>query len=90
MATTTKRHDFGSAIANMIGARDSAPNDVLREMMVHNANTFARMRDKLAARRARREAVRELADMSDRDLADLGIARADIRAVVDGTLNPRR
>lgn len=90
MATTTKRHDFGSAIANMIGGQDTAINDMLREVMIHNANTFARIRDRLAARRARREAYNELADMSDRDLADIGIARTDIPAVLDGTFVPRR
>lgn len=34
--------------------------------------------------RREREAVRELSRLSDRELADLGIARADIRAVAEG------
>jgi uncharacterized protein YjiS (DUF1127 family) len=34
-----------------------------------------------AERRAYSEAVRELSALSDRDLADIGIARADIQAV---------
>lgn len=35
--------------------------------------------------RREREAVRELTRLSDRELADLGIARSDIRAVAEGT-----
>ena len=34
--------------------------------------------------RREREAVRELSRLTDRELADLGIARADIRAVAEG------
>ena len=34
--------------------------------------------------RREREAVRELSRLSDRELADLGIARSDIRAVAEG------
>jgi uncharacterized protein YjiS (DUF1127 family) len=32
----------------------------------------------------KREAIRELSKLSDRDLADLGINRADIESVVNG------
>ena len=38
----------------------------------------------IASWRREREAVRELSRLSDRELTDLGIARADIRAVVEG------
>ena len=37
-----------------------------------------------ASWRREREAVRELSRLSDRELADLGIARSDIRAVALG------
>ena len=38
----------------------------------------------IASWRREREAVRELNRLSDRELADLGIARSDIRAVAEG------
>ena len=38
----------------------------------------------IASWRREREAVRELTRLSDRELADLGIARSDIRAVAEG------
>ncbi len=38
----------------------------------------------IASWRREREAVRELSRLSDRELADLGIARSDIRAVAVG------
>ncbi len=37
----------------------------------------------IASWRREREAVRELSRLSDRELADLGIARFDIRAVAE-------
>ncbi len=37
----------------------------------------------IASWRREREAVRELSRLSDRELADLGIARSDIRAVAE-------
>ena len=39
--------------------------------------------------RREREAVRELSRLTDRELADLGIARSDIRAVASGTVTVR-
>jgi len=36
--------------------------------------------------RRRRRIVRDLNDHTDRQLADMGLSRADIRAVADGTL----
>ena len=38
----------------------------------------------IASWRREREAVRELSRLSDRELADLGIARSDIRAIAEG------
>ncbi|RYC31707.1 DUF1127 domain-containing protein [Lichenibacterium minor] len=37
----------------------------------------------IASWRREREAVRELSRLSDRELADLGIARSDIRSVAE-------
>ena len=42
---------------------------------------FHRVRHTLEIKRREREAVRELARLGDRELADLGLARADIRDV---------
>ena len=38
----------------------------------------------IATWRREREAVRELSRLTDRELADLGIARSDIRTVAEG------
>lgn len=38
----------------------------------------------IAAWRRERTVLRELSRLSDRELADLGIARSDIRAIADG------
>ena len=48
-----------------------------------------RLRDRLAHRRARRAAIAELRGYDDALLADLGIARAEIPAYVDGRLASR-
>jgi uncharacterized protein YjiS (DUF1127 family) len=42
--------------------------------------------EKLSAWRRYREAVRELEQMTDRELEDIGIRRGDIRYVVRGAL----
>jgi uncharacterized protein YjiS (DUF1127 family) len=42
--------------------------------------------EKLNAWRRYREAVRELSQLSDRELEDIGIRRGDIHAVVSGAL----
>ncbi len=42
--------------------------------------------DKLTAWRRYREAVRELSQLSDRELEDIGIRRGDIQFVVRGAL----
>ena len=44
----------------------------------------------LRLRRQRRITIRELAALSERQLADIGIARAEIPLVADGLVNRRR
>jgi uncharacterized protein YjiS (DUF1127 family) len=39
----------------------------------------------LASWRRERTVLRELSRLSDRELADLGVARSDIRAIADGS-----
>ena len=41
---------------------------------------------RLAAWNSRRETIRELSMLSNRELADLGIGRGDIASVADGSL----
>lgn len=45
---------------------------------------FATLRQNIAKNRARRATERELNALSDRDLADIGIHRADIHDIVRG------
>lgn len=61
----------------------------LRESVYRSVEMFERLGGFIARRRAASAAFRELSDMTDRELADLGIARADIRAVVSGKAAPR-
>jgi len=42
----------------------------------------------LAAHYVRREAIRALRQMDDRQLHDIGLSRSHIEAAVDGALNP--
>ena len=44
--------------------------------------TFKSIAEKLSAWRRYRDAVRELSQMSDRDLCDIGIRRGDIETIV--------
>jgi len=46
--------------------------------------SFVKFSDWLKARRAYHQAVAELESMSDRDLADIGIVRCDIPAILRG------
>jgi uncharacterized protein YjiS (DUF1127 family) len=45
---------------------------------------------KLAAWRRYRDAVRELSQLSDRELSDIGIRRGDIEIIVGQSVTPRR
>lgn len=84
MATTThnkRPHLFTEAIATQNAGIEAA----LRESIYRSARMFDRVRDAFARRRAANAAFRELSELNDRELADLGIGRGDIRAVVNGT-----
>ncbi len=45
-------------------------------------STFKTISEKLSAWRRYREAVRELSQLSDRELSDIGIRRGDIETIV--------
>lgn len=47
--------------------------------------TLALWHEMQNSRRRRRQIIRELNTHTDRELADMGISRADIRAVADGS-----
>jgi uncharacterized protein YjiS (DUF1127 family) len=68
-----------------MAAHAAAIDAALTDSARRTANSFARVGAWFAERRAAREAYRELQSLSDRELADLGISRADIRSVVNGT-----
>lgn len=61
----------------------------LRETIYQASEMFERVRVAFVRRRVMSAAFRELSEMSDRELADIGIARNDIRAVAKGTYKPR-
>jgi len=46
--------------------------------------------EKLAAWRRYRDAARELSQLSDRELSDIGIRRGDIEIIVRQSVTPRR
>ena len=46
--------------------------------------------EKLAAWRRYRDAVRELSQLNDRELSDIGIRRGDIEFIVRQPVTPRR
>ncbi|UNC13288.1 DUF1127 domain-containing protein [Acidiphilium multivorum] len=82
-STTHNKHSL--PVANSMVAHAAAIDAALADSARRAANSFARVSAWFAERRAAREAYRELQSLSDRELADLGISRADIRAVVNGT-----
>ena len=49
-------------------------------------NTFKSITEKLAAWRRYRDAVRELSQLTDRELSDIGIRRGEIETIVRQTL----
>ncbi|HQT60637.1 MAG TPA: DUF1127 domain-containing protein [Acidiphilium sp.] len=84
MSSTTQNKRSLPA-ADTMAAHTAAIDAALVDSARLAANGFARIGAWFAARRAAREAYRELQSLSDRELTDLGIGRADIRAVLNGT-----
>lgn len=89
MVTITRQTTLGSPIADAIASQDAAIDAALRDSLNRTVALFDRVRSALAERRARRVAYRELSELNDRELADLGIARADIHNVVRGKFPAR-
>lgn len=83
MASTTQ-NKFGSPIADAIASQNVAIDLALRDSFNRTASMFDRIGAFFAERRSARLAYRELSELNDRELADLGIARSDIRRVVTG------
>jgi uncharacterized protein YjiS (DUF1127 family) len=89
MATSVHHRSLGNRFADAITVQDAAINSALRESISGASSFFSTIADAFTAYRERRAAVTELNNLNDRELADLGIARADIRSVVSGKFNPR-
>ncbi|HET9148080.1 MAG TPA: DUF1127 domain-containing protein [Acetobacteraceae bacterium] len=89
MATMIQNRNLGTRLADAISMQDAAINAALRESVTSASSFFASLADAFGAYRERRVAYRELSSLNDRELADLGISRADIRNVVNGSFSPR-
>ena len=89
MATTIQNRTLGTRFADAVSVQDAAINAALRESISGASSFFSTLAAAYAARRQRRSAFHELNQLNDRELADLGLARSDIRSVVSGTFNPR-
>lgn len=88
MASTT-HNKHSSPVTDALAAQTAAIDAALNDSARRAANSFARIGTWFARRRATSQAFRELSELNDRELADLGIARADIPAVVNGTFKRR-
>lgn len=89
MSTTTRQFTLGSPVADAFAAQDIAIDAALRDSFRQAASMFDRVRAALAERKSRRVAYRELSELNDRELADLGIARSDIHDIVRGKFPAR-
>ncbi len=89
MATTIQNRNLGARLADAISMQDAAINAALRESVSGAGSFFSTIAAAYTAHRQRRVAVHELSQLNDRELADLGIARGDIRNIVSGRSNPR-
>lgn len=81
-STTHNKRPF--LLSNVIDTQNAGIEAALRESIYLAAHMFERVRAGIARRIATRAAYEELSQMSDRELADIGIARNKIRAVVTG------
>lgn len=89
MATTSNSSKLGSPVADAIASQNAAIDAALRDNLNRTVAMFERLRAMFTERRAARSAYRELSELNDRELADLGIARSDIRSVVRGKFPTR-
>lgn len=83
MASTT-HSNHTSPVTDALAAQTAAIDAALNDNARRAANMFAGIGAWYARRRAASAAFRELSELTDRELADLGIARADIPSVVKG------
>jgi uncharacterized protein YjiS (DUF1127 family) len=88
MATSVQHRSFGNRFADAVSIQDAAINAALRESISGASSFFSTLASAFKAQRERRAAFHELNNLNDRELADLGIARADIRAVLSGKFSP--
>lgn len=89
MSISIHNRNLGVRLADAISMQDAAINAAMRESITSAGSFYASIVDAFVALRERSTASRELSALSDRELADLGIARADIRSVVNGNFAPR-
>ena len=89
MATSVQHRSLGNRLADAVAIQDTAINAALRESVSSAGSFFGTIAQGFAAYRERRAAFNELNNLNDRELADLGIARSDIRSVLSGKFNPR-
>jgi uncharacterized protein YjiS (DUF1127 family) len=89
MTTSTKTTKLGSPVADAIASQNAAIDAALRDNFNRTVAMFERVRAMFTQQRATRQAYRELSELNDRELADLGIARSDIRNVVRGKFPSR-
>lgn len=89
MATTTHGKFGGLSMAGAIASQNAAIDAALRDNFNRTVAMFDRIRAAFAERRAARIAYRELSELNDRELADLGIVRSEIRDVVLGRFQVR-
>lgn len=89
MATSVQPRTLGNRFTDAVSVQDAAINAALRESISGASSFFSTIAAAYMAHRQRRAAIHELNQLNDRELADLGISRTDIRSVVGGTFNPR-
>ncbi|MDD2860809.1 MAG: DUF1127 domain-containing protein [Acidiphilium sp.] len=85
-STSTK---LASPVAHAIASQNAAIDAALRDNFNRTVAMFDRVRDYFVQLSTARAAFRELSQLNDRELADLGIARSDIRNVVRGKFPTR-
>ncbi|MGC9269332.1 DUF1127 domain-containing protein [Acidiphilium sp.] len=84
MARLIDHTKLGSPVADALASQNAAIDAALRDNFRRTVAMFERVREMFRQQRAARAAYRELSELSDRELADLGISRSDIRDVARG------